>query len=141
MSPRGFSVVEGDEGALDGEVEGNGGSDTEGTTGASLIRGSSVWGRTTGLECGGGVADGRTDGVRGTTFTADGIGVYSMGGWSPPMFATSGSAGAASVGAGIVTTPVLIATPASTPIVTRATPSEREGSGKPERTRHKVATE
>ncbi len=57
-----------------------------------------------------------------------------MGGWSPPMFAISGSAGAASVGVGIVTTPVLIATPARTLIVTSATPREMEGSGKPERT-------
>ena len=108
----------------------------------TLAPGWAVSGGTTGFECGGGVTTGRPDDGRddGATFTADGTGVYSMGGWSPPMFATSGSLGAASDGTGTGTTPVLIATPARTPIVTSATPSETEGSGKPERTRQKVAT-
>lgn len=121
------------------------GSDTEGITvvPGTLSRGCTASGVTTGFECGGGVTTGRVEDGRtgGATLTADGTGVNSIGGWSPPMFATSGSLGEASEGPGTGTTPVLMATPARTPIVTSATPREREGSGKPERTRQKLATD
>lgn len=109
----------------------------------TLVRGSTASGVTTGFECGGGVTTGRVeDGREGATLTADGTGVNSMGGRSPPIWATSGSSALPPPdGPGTGTTPVDIASPASTPTVTSATPSERAGSGKPERTRQKVAIE
>lgn len=120
---------------------------TEGTTvvPATLTRGS-AFGVTTGFECGGGVtAGGDPDARAGATFTAEGTGVNSMGGWSPPICAISGSAGALpsgpAPGPGPVIAPVDMATPASTPTVSSATPTEMEGSGKPERTRQKVAAD
>lgn len=73
-----------DEGAPDeGESDGN---PTDGTTvvPTTLIRGSSTSapssGSTTGFECGGGVTTGRTEVVRGATFTTDDDGEYSIGG-------------------------------------------------------------
>lgn len=47
----------------------------------TLARGCAISGVTTGFECGGEVTTGRPDDGRGgATFTADGTGVYSMGG-------------------------------------------------------------
>ncbi|MDT7790121.1 MAG: hypothetical protein QOF58_8540 [Pseudonocardiales bacterium] len=141
MSLRGFSTFE-VEGVLEGATDESSGKDTEGTTvvPTTLARGSAPSGVTTGFECGGGVTTTRGAELDGATFTADGTGVNSMGGSSPPSCATSGSSAPAPDGPGTVTTPVDMATPARTPAVRSATPNETVGSGKPERTRQKLAT-
>lgn len=82
-SLRGFSVGAEEEDELGAGSDESVGSDTDGTTvvPTTLTCGSARSGVTTGFECGGGVTTGRADeGREGATRTADGTGVYSMGG-------------------------------------------------------------
>lgn len=136
-----------DEGSICRAADETAGTAPEGTTvvAATLSGDAAASGVTTGFEWGGGVTatgppdggtDGRTDGVGLTADRPGGSGLNSIGGWSPPTWAASGAPGS---GADPDDTGPLRATAARAPTVRSATPSERNGSGKPERTRQKLA--